>query len=158
MSNYTPDARSQSNIDTLTPATQAKAVQFLSLANDGRLGSGVVVKIISGTRTYDEQSALYAQGRTTPGPIVTNAPAGYSNHNFSIAFDIGIFQDGDYLDDSPLYRQLGAIGKSIGLTWGGDWANIDDEPHFELSPWPGLSEDDLLAKLRACKADGEAIA
>ena len=50
---------------------------------------GITINIISGTRTYAEQDALYAQGRTRPGNVVTNARGGYSNHNFGIAFDIG---------------------------------------------------------------------
>jgi len=46
------------------------------------------LKLISGLRTYEEQDALYAQGRTAPGPKVTNAPGGHSNHNFGLAFDM----------------------------------------------------------------------
>lgn len=157
---YVPDPRSQSNIDTLSPVTQAKAIEFLTLANDGRLGQGIVCKIISGTRTYAEQDALYAQGRNgNPGPIVTHAPAGWSNHNFKIAFDVGLFQDGDYLPDSPLYTQLGPVGESIGLSWGGRWAgDTEDDPHYELRPWANLSEDAMLYRLRAMVASGEEIA
>lgn len=55
----------------------------------------------SGLRTYEEQNALYAQGRTAPGNKVTNAKGGFSNHNFGIAFDIGIFEGAKYLGDSP---------------------------------------------------------
>ncbi len=67
----------------------------------------VVIKIISGTRTHmQEQDALYARRRTAPGPRVTNARGGYSNHNFGIAWDIGLFRGGKYLEDSPLYREV----------------------------------------------------
>nr|WP_295770097.1 M15 family metallopeptidase [Rhodoferax sp.] len=41
-------------------------------------------------RSCAEQDALYAQGRTAPGNKVTNAKSGDSNHNFGIAFDIGV--------------------------------------------------------------------
>ncbi|MDY0282328.1 MAG: M15 family metallopeptidase [Salinivirgaceae bacterium] len=34
-------------------------------------------------------------------------------------------------NDIPDYRQAGEIGKSVGLTWGGDWKK-PDYPHFEL--------------------------
>ena len=54
--------------------------------------NGIIIKVISGLRTYDEQNGLHAKGRTTPGKIVTNARGGYSNHNFGIAFDIGVFE------------------------------------------------------------------
>ena len=130
------DPRSAANIATLLPAAQRAARALLAAANDGRLGPGIFVKVIAGTRTYAEQDALYAQGRTTPGPIVTDAPAGFSNHNFGIAFDVGIFNGGVYLDDSPLYAQVGALGRSQGLEWGGDWASFPDQPHFQLA-WSG---------------------
>jgi peptidoglycan L-alanyl-D-glutamate endopeptidase CwlK len=133
---YVPDPRSETNIDTLLPAARRAGVGLLASVNDGRLGPGIVVKIICGTRTYAEQTALYAQGRTTPGPIVTDAPAGYSNHNFGIAFDIGIFNGEVYLDDSPLYSRVGALGREQGLDWGGDWSSFPDEPHFQLG-WSG---------------------
>ena len=106
-----------------------------------------MVKIICGTRTYAEQDALYAQGRTAPGPIVTDASAGYSNHNFGIAFDIGIFNGGVYLADSPLYTKVGTLGRAQGLEWGGEWIVFTDEPHFQLSSDCSLAEQrDLVAK------------
>ena len=145
----TLDARSAAAIATLLPAAQRAARQLLATVNDGRLGPGVAVKVICGTRTYAEQTALYTQGRTTPGPIVTDAPAGYSNHNFGIAFDVGIFVRGEYEDDSPLYAQVGALGRAQGLEWGGDWRSFPDEPHFQL-PRAGS-----LAQARALVAAGE---
>jgi peptidoglycan L-alanyl-D-glutamate endopeptidase CwlK len=144
----TLDPRSAAAIATLLPAAQRAARRLLAVANDGRLGPGVVVKVICGTRTYAEQTALYAQGRTTPGPIVTDAPAGYSNHNFGIAFDVGIFNRGEYLDDSSFYMKIGTLGRSQGLEWGGDWIGFTDEPHFQL-PYPGT-----LAEARASVAAG----
>jgi peptidoglycan L-alanyl-D-glutamate endopeptidase CwlK len=142
------DPRSAANIATLLPAAQRAAQALLAAANDGRLGAGIGVKIICGTRTDAEQTALYAQGRTTPGPVVTDAPAGYSNHNFGIAFDVGIFNGGVYLDESPLYAKVGALGRTLGLEWGGDWASFTDLPHFQL-PWSGS-----LAEARALVAEG----
>ena len=144
----TLDPHSAAAIATLLPAAQRAARRLLAAANDGRLGPGVAVKIICGTRTYAEQTALYAQGRTTPGPIVTDAPAGYSNHNFGIAFDVGIFIGGEYQDDSPLYAKVGTLGRSQGLEWGGDWDSFPDEPHFQLA-YPGT-----LAEARALVAAG----
>jgi peptidoglycan L-alanyl-D-glutamate endopeptidase CwlK len=55
-----------------------------------------------------------------------------------VAWDIGIFQGGQYLPESPLYRQAGNIGKGLGLEWGGDWTRFRDEPHFQV-----VREDDL---------------
>ena len=125
------ESRSEACIATLLQTTQRKARQFLSAAKTVDL-AGATIKIISGTRTYVEQSVIYAQGRTKPGRIVTKAGPGQSNHNFGIAFDIGLFQGAEYLDESPLYRTLGPVGKNLGLDWGGDWSSIVDVPHYEL--------------------------
>ena len=141
------DQRSEQNIATLLPPVQPLARGLIAAA----AAAGIAIKIISGTRTYEEQNALYEQGRSTPGRIVTNARGGYSNHNFGIAFDIGVFEGGRYLDESPAYKTVGALGKQLGLEWGGDWQSIQDEPHFELRPpWArDMSEGAMLAELRA---------
>jgi len=57
---------------------------------------------------------------------------GQSNHNFGVAYDVGVFSTtGKYIDDGPQYSTLGTIGKNLGLEWGGDWKNIVDRPHFQ---------------------------
>ena len=144
---FTVDERSKKNIATLQPELQEVAIQFLKKLKE----SGIDARIISGTRTYKEQDDLYSKGRFgNPGPVVTNAKAGYSNHNFGIAFDIGIFNGKDYLESSPLYKKAGEIGESLGLTWGGRWKAFPDEPHFELRPlWAKLmSNSKMLETLR----------
>lgn len=112
------DDRTEKNIATLHPKAQGKARELMAALVPVMGSKGVSVKIISGTRTYVEQDALYARGRTVSGPRVTNARGGYSNHNFGIAWDIGLFQREKYLEESPLYRECGSIGKSLGLEWG----------------------------------------
>ncbi|WP_422631181.1 M15 family metallopeptidase [Pseudomonas silesiensis] len=90
--------------------------------------NGITIKIISGLRTYEEQDALYARGRPDNGPTVTNAKGGQSNHNFGIAFDIGIFEGGKYLGNSPKYKAVGVLAMDLGLEWGGNWKSFKDEP------------------------------
>jgi peptidoglycan L-alanyl-D-glutamate endopeptidase CwlK len=149
------DGRSESVLATLLAPVRPIAralVQKAALAN-------IKIKVISGLRTYAEQDALYAKGRTAPGPRVTNARGGYSNHNFGIAFDIGVFEGAAYLDESPKYDAVGALGMDLGLDWGGNWVTIVDQPHFQLRPsWAaGLSESQMLAELRSRKVTGEAV-
>ncbi|MEW6129585.1 MAG: M15 family metallopeptidase [Acidobacteriota bacterium] len=85
-------------------------------------------------RSPEEQNALYAQGRTKPGKVVTNAKAGQSNHTKypSPAFDIA-FKDGagrvHWTVD--LFKLFSVIAKRNGLSWGGDWKSFKDYPHFE---------------------------
>lgn len=139
------DARSEKNIATLLPDAQVQARDFLKQVRAAKINA----KIIGGTRTLAEQDALYAQGRTKPGKIVTKAKGGFSNHNFGIAWDIGIFKGVSFLDASPQYDEAGQIGKSLGLEWGGDFASIIDKPHFQCRTGKTLAE--LRALLKAGK-------
>lgn len=140
------NTRSERVIATLDALVQpyARALYFKAR------GNGITVNIISGLRTFQEQDALYAQGRTSPGDIVTNARAGHSVHNFGLAFDVGVFEGGRFLAESPRYKAVGALGLELGLEWGGNWKTIVDEPHFQLRPaWATeLTQRQMLAKLR----------
>jgi peptidoglycan L-alanyl-D-glutamate endopeptidase CwlK len=136
------DPRSEKNIAGLHIKAQALARRFLraSSSSPELKAHGVTVRIISGTRTYQEQADLFAQGRSKPGRVVTKARPGRSNHNFGIAWDIGLFKGTDYLDESALYDSVGMIGKDLGLEWGGDWPSFIDKPHFQLKTATSLLE------------------
>jgi peptidoglycan LD-endopeptidase CwlK len=140
------DARSERHIATLLPEVRPLARALVHKA----AAMGIQIRIISGFRTYEEQAALYAQGRTAPGRVITNARPGYSHHNFGIAFDVGVFEGSRYLGESPKYKAVGALGMDIGLEWGGSWKTLVDEPHFQLRPpWAaGMAERQMLAELR----------
>ena len=99
---------------------------------------GLQIKIGETLRTGSEQDTLYAQGRTTPGSIVTNAPgSSYSSyHQWGTAFDIYRADGcGAYYDKDGFFTRVGAIGVSIGLEWGGNWKSPVDKPHFQLPYW-----------------------
>lgn len=149
------DARSEKNIGTLLPEVQPMARALVQKA----ALNGIRIKVISGLRTYAEQDELYARGRTKPGPKVTNARGGYSNHNFGIAFDVGVFEGQKYLPESVKYKAVGVLGTDMGLEWGGSWKTIVDQPHFELRPaWAvDLTEREMLAELRERFAAGTAV-
>ena len=146
------DARSEKVIATLLPEVQPLARALIQKAAI----AGIKIKIISGLRSFAEQNELYAQGRDKPGKIVTKARGGYSNHNFGLAFDIGVFEGANYLQESVKYKAVGAIGLDIGLEWGGNWKTVVDQPHFQLRPaWAlDLGERDMLAELRQRTANG----
>jgi len=125
----TIDSRSAGNIVTLRKDAQAKAREWLLKC----LEAGINVKIITGTRTYQEQAELYAKGRSAPGPIVTNAQAGYSWHNFGVGWDFVVFDaNGQPQWNSPLMACCGRIAESLGLEWGGHWTGFQDIPHIQL--------------------------
>jgi len=93
---------------------------------------GTPIKITSAYRSNQEQDRLYAQGRTTPGSIVTNAKGGESMHNYRVAFDIVFVTDGSATYEGD-WNKVGEIGKALGLSWGGDWTSFIDKPHFEYT-------------------------
>lgn len=154
--NMTFDKRTEGNIATLLPKAQEKARSFMSAILPVLGEKGCTAKIISGTRSYDEQDALYAKGRTSSGPKVTNARGGYSWHNWGCAFDIGIFRGEKYLEESPIYREIAPIGEGVGLEWGGRW-KFQDEPHYQLRPpaVKGMSDSNAFSVLRAKLARNE---
>lgn len=144
------DPRSALTIATLLPGVQSRFRAFYKAANAAMKQHGLTVRFISGTRSYDEQTALYAKGRTAPGLKVTNAKAGFSNHNFGVAIDLGIFKAGKYLPESPAYAWLGPIGEANRLNWGGRWKS-PDRPHYEYPT--GLT----LAEMRIRVAIGKPV-
>ena len=129
------DPRSERNILTLHPKAQECARASLTKI----LAAGITARIISGTRTYAEQDQLFEQGRSLPGNRVTNARAGESNHNFCIAWDLGIFDGGAYLGDSPLYTRAAGVGLVDGLEWGGNWQSFKDKPHYQVATGLAIS-------------------
>lgn len=147
------DPRSENVISTLLPKAQVLARRFMSNAAKAPF----MVKLLSGTRTYAEQNALYAQGRATKGRVVTNARGGQSNHNFGIAWDVGIFVDGNYYEgrngkEDKAYvdlMNLTRTGMPNLLELGGDWKTIIDKPHYQLPT--GRSVSAIAALLQAGK-------
>ena len=130
------------DIKALHPDLQEK----IALLQKKCAAAGITIGIGECLRTKAEQDALYAQGRTKPGKIVTNAKgSSYSSmHQWGVAFDfylkMDVDGDGSTSDDAfnnstGLYDKVGKIGQSIGLEWGGSWKSIKDRPHFQLPNW-----------------------
>lgn len=80
-------------------------------------------------RSQERQNYLYAQGRTRPGSIVTWTRT--SNHSGRLAWDIACSSPASLYDVATL-NKVGAIARKLGITWGGDWKNNIDRPHFEV--------------------------
>lgn len=115
-------------------ATRARAMVEL-LAQ-----SGIEILITQGLRTWEEQDALYAKGRSIPPIgqkfIVTKAKGGQSFHNFGLAVDIVVLDSigkADWDTSHPGWKAAAKAGKSLGLEWGGDWKSFKDLPHFQYT-------------------------
>lgn len=116
------------------PRLQALASQLVSEC----AAQGLKIKITDCFRTVEEQNKLYARGRTEPGNIVTNAKGTdyQSHHMWGTAFDFCRNDGaGAYNESGSFFGKVGAIGKRLGLEWGGDWKSPVDKPHFQLPDW-----------------------
>ena len=113
------------DVTALHPVLQEKISELL----DACKKAGLKIGISECLRTKEEQDALYAQGRTKPGRIVTNAKGSTfsSMHQWGVAFDFYRADGkGAYNEADNFFGKVGAIGKSIGLEWGGDWKKPED--------------------------------
>src|SRR3990170_931296 len=81
---------------------------------------GITIELVQGLRTFAEQDALFAKGRTQPGQIVTQARGGESNHNYGLAADLCPFVEGKPAWNAPMavWAALGAAAEVRRLEWG----------------------------------------
>jgi peptidoglycan L-alanyl-D-glutamate endopeptidase CwlK len=118
--------------------------------------AGAVYVATSGLRTFAEQDELFAQGRTKPGNVVTNARAGESPHNYGVAVDFVRDIDGVKFGVQPSweakdYEVLAAEAVKLGLEAGAHWSKFKDFPHIQLP----LDKFELTwAKLKAAHDEG----
>jgi peptidoglycan L-alanyl-D-glutamate endopeptidase CwlK len=106
-----------------------------TLANEG-----IYIRVVQGLRTIEQQEALYAQGRTAPGSIVTNCRGGQSYHNYGLAVDCVPSSQGTHAPFAPDWnpthsdwKRMISVGTSLGLDSGSTWRTFKDFPHFQLT-------------------------
>jgi peptidoglycan L-alanyl-D-glutamate endopeptidase CwlK len=100
------------NINDLHPHVDVLCRKFIYECKD----NGIDVLITSTYRDKESQAAIYAQGRTKPGRIVTYAKPGQSWHNFRLAFDFVPIVNGKAVwNDARMFKKCRAIGESLGL-------------------------------------------
>jgi len=140
------DSRSEAALATVDSALANK----VRAAADQLAVAGTFLLVVSGLRTAAQQDALYAQGRTTPGHIVTNARAGYSMHNYGLAVDVVPYITGqtgqlNWNPSTPQFVAMVAALKAQGLIWGGDWKSLPDNDHFQMPGLPVTPTDAMRA-------------
>lgn len=122
----------------LLPIVQEKANTLIKLCK----AQDIDVLVTSTYRSIEEQNEIYAQGRTKPGAIVTNAKGGQSFHNHRVAFDVVPLVAGKAVwDNKELWEKIGKIGEAVGLEWGGRWKSFVDKSHFQFTQ--GYTFDDF---------------
>jgi peptidoglycan L-alanyl-D-glutamate endopeptidase CwlK len=135
------DERSREHIASLDAKARERFEQLTLMGKATAATFGCEYVMIEGHRTWAEQDALYAKR-----PKATNARGGYSNHNFGIAADYGVFRGKSYLDeaDPKLAAQIHAAvavhARRLGFEWGGDWKSLRDYPHYEISTGLTMAE------------------
>lgn len=130
-------------IEDLLPVVAEKVRAFIDACD----AEGIDLLVTSTYRDHESQNELYAQGRTKPGKIVTNAKGGESFHNFQCAVDVVPLRNGKPVwntsgEDGKLWNRIGEIGESVGLEWAGRWRTFREFAHFQYTA--GLT----LAQLR----------
>jgi peptidoglycan L-alanyl-D-glutamate endopeptidase CwlK len=125
-------------IEDLTHDTQERVKMLTDLA----AAEGIGIHPISTKRSCAEQDAIYAQGRTAPGAIVSGAAGCKSWHVWGRAIDLLAVRDGKVVGNTgdPVYDWLGAQAEKIGMVWGGKFSWGRDAPHFEYHPGVKISE------------------
>jgi peptidoglycan L-alanyl-D-glutamate endopeptidase CwlK len=121
------DVATKLHLSKLKPSVKKK-VQLLLLKAQK---AGIDLRIVQSHRDCQRQNELYAQGRTSPGNVVTNAKCGQSAHNYQLAVDVVEYKNGKPWWNSTNWEQIGRIGESVGLEWGGRWTSFKDKPHFQ---------------------------
>lgn len=130
----------------LHPKVKDEVIALITQVEAG-FPPNIAVRIVQGLRTIKEQDALYAQGRTKPGPIVTKARGGSSYHNYGLAIDFAILIDkdgnGTYdelswdikkdndKDGVADWLEVVKVFEAAGWEWGGKWSSLKDYPHLQ---------------------------
>lgn len=109
----------------LHPAVRQEVIDCIEKAETGLSCN---VRIVQGLRTIEQQDAIYAQGRTKPGQIVTKAKGGHSYHNYGLAIDFALIYNGKELswdtakdgdkDGVKDWMEVIEVFKNKGWKWG----------------------------------------
>lgn len=136
------DKISIARLALLHPAVKDTFQKFIE---DSENSLNVTLRIVQGLRTFAEQDAIYAQGRTIPGKIVTFAKGGQTYHCYGCAIDILHILNGNADWDFDYHKLLPFM--PIGMSWGGNFSNLKDMDHFEITF--GKNWRDMLAEYNA---------
>ena len=132
-------------LEDLLPPVRERVERMIAACK----AEGIDLLVTSTYRDNASQDALYAQGRTAPGRIVTNARAGQSYHNYRCAVDVVPIRNGKAIWNAkdPVWQRIGALGKAAGLEWAGDWKRFREFPHFQYTGGLTLAQLQKGAKI-----------
>lgn len=110
------------DINQLYPSVKTKMLLFLNECKK----AGVILGVSQVFRTHEYQAELHKKlGKGA-------SPSNMSMHEYRTAIDVYVNMKGKGIYDVPTLKKAGAIGKKLGLTWGGDFDSVD-MPHFQYT-------------------------
>lgn len=120
-------------LSDLRPQFRAKAEAWLRDCE----AAGLDILVYCTLRTHEEQAALYAKGRTSPGPKVTYAKPGESAHNHGLALDFVPLLDGkpDWRAGSLEYKKAVQLAEARGMESASKWTRFKEWPHLQEPNW-----------------------
>ena len=153
------DTTSESRLEIVHP----KLAGLIRQLNDTCTAAGHPLRVIQGLRSWNDQLALWAKGRTQNADgswtvtdrsqVVTDAPPGSSWHNFGLAVDVcpSAIADGPFAPDwnisHPIWSLLISTGEGLGMFSGSCFHHLTDNPHFQLTGKFPVSPDDEVRQL-----------
>ena len=115
------------NISDLLPDVACKVLSWQEACKL----RGLDVVVYCTYRDDDAQNALYAQGRTKAGAVVTNAKGGYSAHQYRRAVDFAIAVNGKLSWELHHISAAGELAELHGLEWAGRWKSFKEYCHVQ---------------------------
>ncbi|HEY1750873.1 MAG TPA: M15 family metallopeptidase [Caulobacteraceae bacterium] len=144
------------DLSLLAPLFRAAVLEAIAACNDpNRPGGALGAKVFEGFRTPARQAWLYAQGRTRPGDIVTNAPTNLTSwHGYGLAVDVVAINGywtpfgKDAKANEKWFADVAAVFKATRCNWGGDWKR-PDTPHMQWARCAASPSDKARALLKS---------
>lgn len=132
------------SLDDLEPSARKKVDAWIQACKK----RGVDLLVYCTYRSVEEQADLYAQGRTNPGAIVTNAKPGTSWHNLPPMMTRAVDAvpivhgkpDWSYSNYEPHWKVFEEEAKAAGLEWAGDWKSFREFVHVQDTDGMSLVE------------------
>lgn len=131
------DAHSEERLAQVHPELSRRVHQLADMLS-------FPILVTQGLRTFPQQDALYQQGRSEPGKVVTDAPAGHSMHNFGLAVDVAPTDGSSGIDwngKDAKWQEILQKAPSCGLAEGAQWRTFPDEPHLYPQEVPANPDD-----------------
>jgi peptidoglycan LD-endopeptidase CwlK len=137
------DSISETRLSLVNPILATKVHMLADVLAEEK----IIIRVVQGLRSWNEQDRLYAQGRTTPGKVITNCPGGHSWHCYGLAVDVcpndasKALWTADWNARHPAWTRIHEVAESFGFVCGSDFRTFVDNPHIQLTGRFGANPD-----------------